>query len=379
MINKAKELLQNQVLKEWAEAGYRGTFIGATGLGKSKIGIVAAGEGIRNDPSQKWLIVVPTEHLRDLEWKDEFKKWGYEKEMNKGVEIQCIQTAYKFIGKTYDGLVVDEMHKTLSYKHRTIFKNNTFEKILGLMPSIIQDVEKCNFLELIAPVFSNLEYDKIRELGLIAGVEIYCLSVDFTEEESKEYHRLDQEFKKIYIQCHGNFEILKREKVTHLRRKICYNAEQKHEALQSIFNRYPNEKALIFNEFKANADIARENIGRQSLVYHTGLSKKQRSNALLAFKNNYIEYLFSVRALDEGTNISDCSLQVVMSGNSTLLQNTQRTGRSLRLKEDGKIATCFHLYVPNTIEERIVRKRLSTTQDVKWINNIFELEQLSLF
>src|SRR3990167_4013985 len=77
----AKDLEQRIVWAKWKEAGYRGTYKGVTGVGKTRVGAVAAGRAITKNPGERWLITVPTENLRDREWVQELLGCGFKLQM----------------------------------------------------------------------------------------------------------------------------------------------------------------------------------------------------------------------------------------------------------------------------------------------------------
>ena len=63
-----QDKIQNEVEKLWYENNCKGTALLATGSGKSKIFV-----NIVSKEKKKSLLVVPTEKLRDRNWKEEFK------------------------------------------------------------------------------------------------------------------------------------------------------------------------------------------------------------------------------------------------------------------------------------------------------------------
>ena len=72
-VNKDKE--QRDHLLRWNDAGKKGTSIAATGLGKTRMGLLALNDILEDEPFKRALIIVPTENLRDNEWLNEFEKW----------------------------------------------------------------------------------------------------------------------------------------------------------------------------------------------------------------------------------------------------------------------------------------------------------------
>ena len=77
---------------------------------------------------------------------------------------------------------------------------------------------------------------------------------------------------------------------------------------------------------------------------------------LLHFLLDYKRIISSVKALNVGFNVPDCSLGICAAGSSKALDNIQRRGRTVRLQE-GKTAIYVNLYVKGSQEVKWVRKR----------------------
>src|ERR1700744_3424281 len=73
-----KQKVQQAALDAWKANYYRGTFEGATGVGKSRVGVLAVKNQFERNPNSIVYVLVPTEVLRDDDWIEEFKKWDCE-------------------------------------------------------------------------------------------------------------------------------------------------------------------------------------------------------------------------------------------------------------------------------------------------------------
>ena len=112
----------------------RGTLLMGTGIGKTRVGVLASNQLLKEGTVGAVYIVVPTTNLI-LGWIAEFIKWGME-EILDHVEIQCIQTAYKANASdtSHPGLVgteatnmlliADEVHSTLSPQYRSLYNRD---------------------------------------------------------------------------------------------------------------------------------------------------------------------------------------------------------------------------------------------------------------
>ena len=395
-LNKTRE--QNIALIKWSDNNYRGTYLAITGSGKTKVGVIAAGRHIRKNNKQKWLIVTPTENLRDREWVNEFKKWGYEEELS-NVTLECIQTAHKKRNEHWDGIVIDEIDTTITPQFKKLYQYNKFDKILGLTATV-EDIDKIKFLDEFAPVIHKTTIDRALELDLVSDFNIYNITVEFTEEEKKLYSDVNLKFIRAFsffgtsfpmlsmafsdtkrVASNLNTDVLsvlstarKCFQLIKFRKDICFLAKSKIDMAKSILEKYKEEKAIIFNEQIDIASKVSDELGDKAVLFHSKLKKKEKIEALDKFgdPDSDIQYISCVRALDRGMNVPDCSLGIVMSGSSKTRQDTQRRGRTIRFQKD-KVAKIFNLYVPGTIEEKWVRKRIAKSVNIKWLTSIDEI------
>ena len=180
--NKTKE--QELVKSKFRQCGYCGLFQGATGVGKTKIGVDLIVECLEKNPDEVWKIIVPTENLRDNEWRLEFIKWGYSKYLQ-SVQIECIQTAYKWKDQSFNA-VVDEVHTTVSPEYKSFYLNNNIDKLICLTATI-DSPEKLEFITSMAPIVHTTDMNRARELDIVAPYYIFNLGLSLGEESQKKY------------------------------------------------------------------------------------------------------------------------------------------------------------------------------------------------
>jgi len=390
-LNPEKDRLQKEHFKAWKNKNYKGTSIAATGLGKTRIGVMAVVDTLK-DISNTALVIVPTENLRDNEWINEFKKWGYESYLDR-VEFQCIQSAYKSIGGHWDIVVVDEVHTTLSIEYRKFYENNTWDKIYCFTATLPETPEYQIYLENIAPIVKTTTLNQARSLGLVSPYVVYNLGVSFTPEEALEYNRIDKIFKDCTAELGGSFVAFKNaarllksndtdkrktaiifHKMMNLRKQMCYNAFNKLLVVKQLTEKFGDRKTLVFSESIEFAEQIKTVIGdTQCSIFHSKMSKPVRKSTLEDFGDpDGIRVLSSVKALNAGLNVPECSLGISCAGSSKALDNIQRTGRTLR-KVEGKQAVYVNLYVKGSQEVKWVRTRTKGDYSVKWVDSIGDI------
>ena len=181
---KAKDIEQKEHIDKWISKGCRGTSIAATGIGKTRMGLMAVKYILDKDNNNTALIVVPTENLRDNEWPNEIKKWGLSKYSDR-IDVQCVQTVYKWENYNCSILVVDEVHTTLSYEYRNLYENNRFDNIYCLTATPPENDEYRSYLKSFAPIVRKTDTLDALDMELISPYSVYNLAVSFTEEEAK--------------------------------------------------------------------------------------------------------------------------------------------------------------------------------------------------
>jgi len=397
-LNKKKDKEQQKHLKAWKKSNYSGTSIAATGLGKTRMGVLAITELLDDDPNKIALVIVPTENLRDKEWLDEFKNWHISHLLPR-VKFMCIQSAYKLTGHHWDIVIVDEVHTTLSPEYRNFYENNLWDRLYCLTATAPENKEYLEYLTkkvglIGAPIVRTTDTNKALSLGLISPYKLYNLSVDFTLEEMLEYDKVNKMFNLATIKLGGMFvafenatkyrngkdpELKKWANIFYImmqkRKKICFNAVNKISITKQIVDKFSNRKALIFSENIIFAEDLQEALGDECVTFHSKMSAKERKAALKTFDDNRTKkrVISSVKALNSGLNVPECSLGICCAGSSKALDNVQRTGRTLRLLE-GKIAIYVNLYVKGTQELKWVRKRTKKDYQTQWIDNINQIK-----
>jgi hypothetical protein len=84
---------------------------------------------------------------------------------------------------------------------------------------------------------------------------------------------------------------------------------------------------------------------------HSDLTRTERDERLGRLRRGRIKALVAPAILDEGIDVPDVDLGIVMGGSKSRRQMIQRMGRVLRLKQDGRRATFVVVYARHTSED----------------------------
>lgn len=388
---QVKDTEQRTALRSWAKAGYRGSVIAGTGFGKSRVGIMAVGELLRRNEG-KGLILVPTNQLQD-QFKDEFSKWGYDDVLDR-VDILCYQSACKLSQETYTVTVADEVHLGLSPIYRTVFTDNTHNKLLCMTATLPEEPEYRTLLVNLAPPVYTITLDECVAKGLVAPYKINCIAVELTDEERKAYKTANNMFVHYKYKL-GQFDAFNRAnqilanpqsasgedkknaamfyKAIRDRKEIVQKAHNKILYTAQIAKAFPEKKILTFggsNEFTDAMHEAVTNEGIPAARYHSKLKKKEKDAALKDFKDSTVKVLCSTKALNQGFDVHDANLGVICGLDSKALQMIQRVGRLLRLSDKDKVGEVIVLYVKDSQEEKWLQNAIKNLSNISWIDGI---------
>jgi len=354
-LHKVKDKLQQEAELKWIKNKHRGLIALCTGAGKSKIFINIT----VNNPKEKWLLVVPTEKLRDENWKEEFKKWKETRRFAK-IDRACYASLNKLDLSLYDGVCLDECHNIT--ENNTVDLVNYKGKILCLTATPPKDDEKKEILynQLGCKVLVEISLDEGVELGIVAPYKITVVECQLDalhkviETGSKTKKWKDTEFN-IYQYKSRNIQKIQFSgkpvpKFLYLdRMRFLYNLPSKTEAAKKILLTIPKEeRTIVFcGSIRQAEDLC-------EYTWHS----ESKVDTLTKFKKKKISRLATVKIINEGENIEDVDTILVVQLDSNALNLIQRIGRAVRLRE-GHVANVIILSTVGT-------------QDEKWVQNALE-------
>ena len=131
-------------------------------------------------------------------------------------------------------------------------------------------------------------------------------------------------------------------------RAMALAAPAKLNLLARLLDRHNGDRVLIFTH--DNATVYK--IARQFLVpVITHQTKtKERREVLLRFNAGTFPIVATSRVLNEGVNVPEANVAIILSGSSSVREHVQRLGRILR-KSGDKEATLYEVVTKGTVEE----------------------------
>jgi superfamily II DNA or RNA helicase len=372
-----KEILrpyQKEAVRRWVENEYNGIIVLPTAAGKTHIGIDAISK-LRTST----LVVAPTIELI-MQWRSILSKTfgveigqigGGEKEI-RPITVCTYDSAYlmaESLGNRFRFLLVDEVHHLASEQFIQIARIFASPFRMGLTATLERaDKLHENLAEVMGGKVMEMGYEELSDY--LANYSIVRIPVDLTPEEETEYqdnrtlflnylrkHRMAMrgpwDFER-FILSSWNPEGREALLAWRRSREIAFSARAKVDYVRYVLSRHPGEKTLIFSEDTETAYMMSREFLIPAITYLT--PARERKRYLDLFRSGEILALAASRVLDEGVDVPDASVAIVLSGSGSVRQFRQRLGRILR-PSAGKKSVLYEILAAGTSEYGTSRRR----------------------
>jgi len=349
--NRIRSKVQREAEEALGANNCWGAVIMATGTGKSKVGVDVSSKLTDVKFNPKMLLAVPTEKLRDENWKEEYQKWGKGDIYDKLVRT-CYASLNKFEDEEFELVMLDEGHN-ITEENSQFFKKNKVNHVVLFTATEPRNFIKKEILKNLGihPVY-ELTVDEAVKLGLVAPYDITVITthlnnVDKYIESGNKKSRFYQTEKEKYTYL-SKLCASRPGKVNYLKRmRFIYNLRSKTEAAKAILeNVIPKDyRTLIFCGSIDQADQLCVN------SFHS----KTDDWSFNMFKEGVVDKLSCVDALNEGHNISDLDCAFIVQTNSSDLDLIQRIGRVIRFRP-GHQAKIIILCTEDTVDLSWIKK-----------------------
>jgi len=368
---------QNKALDQWVGAGKRGVLVLPTAAGKTFIALKAI-----DLLKVQTLIVVPTLDLLD-QWRKRVREClgveagvvGGGESVIRMVTVATYDSAYAqaaYLGNQFLLLVFDEVHHLASPGYMQIAEMFVSPYRMGLTATYERSDQRHNLLPLL--VGDQVYSVSVEELTAGKHLSDYTyekIAVELTAQEQQLYETNMAIFKnyivsrKLVLKSAFDFRrfimstgrdpdartaLLARNKAL----KIAVNSEAKLDLLAEKLETYHDEKMLIFTLYNDLVYTISRRFLIPAVTYQT--PREERREILTNFGNGKYHVIVTSQVLDEGVDVPDASVGIVLGGTGSKREFVQRLGRILR-KKDGKTAKLVEIISKQTVEVNISRRR----------------------
>jgi superfamily II DNA or RNA helicase len=367
---------QRDALEAWTDADRRGVVELPTGSGKTVIGLAAV--AAVGAPA---LVVVPTIDLLE-QWHEELARefdadigrlGGGEQRVGE-VTVATYDSAYlraDELGGRFGLVVFDEVHHLGGEGYRDIARLLAAPARLGLTATFERpDGAHEAVAELLGPVVYRLSPEDLAGEHL-APYDIKRLEVELTPEERERYEQYQGTFtdylasSNIQLRSGSDYQELVKRSGTDPRareallakqraREVVMTARRKVDRLADLLDRHREDRVIVFT---ASTDLVyrvSERFLIPAITHETGTD--ERREILERFRTGTYSRVVTANVLDEGVDVPDANVGVLLAGSGSEREFTQRLGRLLR-PGDGERALLYELVTVETAEQRVADRR----------------------
>jgi superfamily II DNA or RNA helicase len=367
---------QAEALSAWEQSGGRGVVVLPTGSGKTFVATMAMDRRPRST-----LVVVPTLDLLN-QWFDLLEAafaqqvgivgGGYHEVCD--ITVTTYDSAYIHmdrLGNRFGLVVFDECHHLPSESYALAARACMAPFRLGLTATPERsDGGEHAYEQLIGPVVYRKDIDELSG-SYLADYETQRIEVTLTDDERQRYEQARGVYlaflRKNQIRMGSpdgwrDFIMLSsrsdegREAFNAYRRqkKLALAAGGKLDVLDRLLHAHRRDRTIIFTEDNATVYTISKRFLVPAITHQTKV--KERSEILKAFNAGSLGAVVTSKVLNEGVNVPEANIAIVLSGSGSVREHVQRLGRILRRRE-GKRAVLYELVSLGTSEEGTSERR----------------------
>lgn len=367
---------QREALEAWTKGRRRGVVVLPTGSGKSHLAVLAILATQRST-----LVVVPTLDLVS-QWYEVLSRTfgepvgvvggGYHDVRD--VSVTTYDSAWMHaerLGNRFGLVVYDECHHLPGEAFAFSARASIAPFRLGLTATLERADGRHDLLtELVGPVLYRREITDLSGRYL-AEYDVTTLRVELNEQERAEYdearrvytdflrsHRIDMSagdgWQRFVMESSRSDEGRRAFLCYRRQKELALAASGKMLLLGQLLHEHRAQRMLIFTEDNATAYAISRRFLVPIITHHT--RAKERAAVLAGLREGTYGAVVTSKVLNEGVDVPEANVAVVLSGSGSVREHVQRLGRILR-RAEGKRALLIEVLSASTSEERVSQRR----------------------
>ncbi len=375
-VKRVPRPFQQEAFEAWYDSGGRGLVVLPTGAGKSYVGLMAI-DAVRKST----LVVAPTLNLV-TQWYDLLRTSfrcdvgvvGGGEFTIEPLTATTYDSAYlhmEHLGARFGMIIFDECHHLPGDSFSLAASSCLAPYRLGLSATPERaDGKHVDFSHLIGPTAYACEIGDLAG-EYLADYTIERLLVELSEEERSEYEKA----RGIYlafiarhgIRMHtpdGWKQFLKRSgsgiegrramEAYQKQKHLAFSAPSKLKYIDHLLHRHRHDRVLLFTERNKPAYELSRRFLVPVITHQTRVT--ERAEILDGFSKGTYNVLAASKVLNEGVDIPEANVGIIISGSGSIREHVQRLGRILRKKGE-KQAVLYEIVANDTSEMFTSRRR----------------------
>lgn len=298
---------------------------------------------------------------------------GKEKKLE-AITVATYDSAYIHaarLGNQFELIIFDEVHHLPAEGYRHIAEFFASPYRLGLTATYERPDELHEQLsELLGGKIYEIRADELTGKYL-ATYSLEKILVNLTPEEREAYERYNQifqgylrkhrlrlfhprDFEKLVLRSGNDPEAWEAVRARNEAVQIAFNSRNKLEELRRLLGKHRGDRIIIFTRFNELVYRISEEFLIPCITYKT--DRDERAEVLQGFRDGAYKAIVSSQVLDEGVDVPEANVGIILSGTGSMREFVQRLGRILRPAEN-KQAILYEIVSSETSEVRTSYRR----------------------
>lgn len=362
-------------------AGRRGTFLFATGTGKTEIAIGIIEKYLEDYKESKILFLAPRITLVE-QTAERMKNYGLtvgsyyslEKDLKPRIIISTYQSIINELHliDDFDFIVFDEVHLASDYadKFSQIVKiaDDQGLSMLCLTATLDKfDYRRFGTILTTCPVLGEIDLGEAINKDYLSKVEVEDHSINLSPENQISYTQYSNQIKNLSdILGTSNPRDIQRMigrvreagmwfKAVQARKLLMEYNDEKMNKVYDLIKTFNNEQTIVFCERIQTLELLKEKMG-DCFEFITAKTGKKKRKEILDNYGKTFNVIGTVHTLDLGYDVPNIRHGIIVASNKNETTIVQRIGRVVRKAEGKTLSKIYVIYAKGTHEEGLFQK-----------------------